>query len=149
MNLYDVTRGDYHVSRTFTYPDFPNSKIVFDTDVTAPGTEWSTQIRLTGSYDAPTEVVGVNDYNAAWTTDGKQLFEEGTATLRLANGNPLGARWSGVITPKTPHFDGFPRTGESIHVDFSSFTISGNTLTYDWHGTVTTGQGQKYSDMRR
>lgn len=27
--------------------------------------------------DGPTDIVGVRDYQASWTTDGKTLFEEG------------------------------------------------------------------------
>jgi hypothetical protein len=136
-----VTRGNYHVSRTVLYPDYPRSKLVFDTDVQARGREWSTQIRLSGDYDAPTDVVGVSDYRATWTSDGKALLENGTGTLRLSGGGFLRIAWTSTIVPKTPRFDRFPRQGETIDVTFSSFQINGNTLTYDWHGTVRTIRG--------
>jgi hypothetical protein len=91
---------------------------------------------VTGKYFAPTDVVGVSYYHAVWTTDGKTLFENGTALLQLASGGTLDANWASIITPATPHFIGFPASGESINVSFSAFKINGNRLSYEWHGTV-------------
>ena len=35
MNLYDLTKGNYHILRTITYPDFPESRIVTNAQVKA------------------------------------------------------------------------------------------------------------------
>ena len=62
VNLYDLTGGNYQVSRTVTYPDHPGSQVVFETEVTAGSkTQWSTEIEVTGTYDGPTDVVSVQD----------------------------------------------------------------------------------------
>jgi hypothetical protein len=141
LNLYDLTGGNYRVLRTLTFPDFPQSKVVFETRVRALTSEWSTQIRVTGTYDAPRDVRSVRDYTASWTTDGKTIIEHGSATLLLASGDSVRSVWLSSITPDNPNFSQFPREGETIKVSFSPFAITGNKMSYDWHGTVgvTTG----------
>ena len=137
MNLYDLTGGNYHVTRTVTYPDLPKSQVVFETEVTAvSGKEWSTKISVSGTYDGPTDVTGVKDYVVEWTTDGKTLFEKGSATLQLSSGQSIRSLWSSSIVPKTPYFGKFPATGETLNVSFTPFKIEGKTMSYDWKGTV-------------
>lgn len=137
MDLYELTGGNYHIRRTLTYPEFPASQIVFDTDVSATGAEeWSTKIEISGNYNGPTDVVAVRDYQLTWTTDGKTLLEDGTATLELASGGSVRSVWSSLITPDEPRFEEFPREGETIKVTFSSFKIDGNEMSYEWEGTV-------------
>ena len=132
-----MTRGDYHVTRTVSYPEFPKSQIQFDTVVKAVGdAEWSTKMTISGTYDAPTDVVGVSDYQIAWTTDGKTLFEKGSATFKLSSGRSLRTIWSSSVVPVKPRFDGFPRGGETVNVTFSPFNIDGNKMSYEWQGTV-------------
>ncbi len=98
--------------------------------------EWSTKITISGTYDGPTDVVGVKDYRMEWTTDGKTLFEKGSATLELSSGRSIQSVWSSSIVPDTPRFDKFPAGGETVNVTFSPFKIEGNTMSYDWKGTV-------------
>jgi hypothetical protein len=136
MNLYDLTRGNYRVRRTVSYPEFPKSQVVFDTEVTAAGAEWSTKIMVSGTYDGPTDIVAVKDYQVAWTTDGKSLFEKGTATLELSSGGSVRSVWSSSIVADKPRFARFPREGETINVTYSPFKIEGNKMSYEWEGTV-------------
>lgn len=98
--------------------------------------EWSTKIAVSGTYDGPTDVVGVSEYQLTWTTDGKTLFEKGSAMLQLSSGRSIRSTWSSSIVPNTPHFDKFPAGGETASVTFSSIKIEGNNMSYDWKGTV-------------
>ncbi len=137
MNLYDLTRGNYHVRRTLSYPEYPTSQVVFDTEVTAvSGKEWSTTIAISGTYDGPTDVVAVKDYQVVWTTDGKTLFEKGSATLERASGGSVRSEWSSSIVPKEVRLDKFPRGGETLNVTFSPLRVDGNKMSYEWRGTV-------------
>jgi hypothetical protein len=137
MNLYDLTQGNYHVHRTLSYPDYPNSQIVFDTEVTALSEkEWSTTIAISGKYDGPTDFVAVKDYQVAWTTDGKTLLEKGSAMLERATGGSVRSEWSSAIAPKEARFDKFPRGGETLNVTFSPLKVAGNKMSYEWQGTV-------------
>jgi hypothetical protein len=137
--LYDLTHGNYRVHRTVSYPEFPKSQIVFDTDVTAVGAEWSTKIRVSGTYDGPTDVVAVKDYKVEWTTDGKTVFEKGAATLVLSSGGSVRSLWSSSINLKEPRSIKFPSGKEMINVTFSPFKIDGNKMSYEWEGTVKAG----------
>jgi hypothetical protein len=137
MNLYDLTRGNYHVRRTLSYPEYPSSQIIFDTEVTArSGKEWATTIAISGTYDGPTDFVAVKDYQAEWTTDGKTLFEKGRATLERASGGSVRSEWSSTIVPKEARFEKFPRGGETLNVTFSPLKVTGNKMSYEWVGAV-------------
>ena len=137
MNLYDLTGGNYLVTRTVTYPEFPKSQIVFETEVSAVSDKsWSTKIAVSGTYDGPTDVVEVRDYQVEWTTDGKTLFEKGSATLQLSSGRSIRSLWSSSVVPSAPNFGKFPAAGETVKVSYSPFKIEGNSMSYDWKGTV-------------
>jgi len=138
LDLWDMTGGgNYTVRRTLTYPEHPNSQIVFETEVTAASeTEWSTRIAISGTYDGPTDVVGTKDYRLEWTTDGKALSEKGSATLELSSGGSVRSVWTSVIVPAKPNFERFASGGEVADVTFSPFKIDGNKMTYDWQGTA-------------
>lgn len=132
-----MTHGNYQVHRVLTYPDYANSEVVFDTQVTAVSEkEWSTTIVISGKYDGPTDSIAVRDYHMTWSTDGKTLSEQGEATLERASGGTVRTAWSSTFTPKEPTFTDFPSEGETVNVTFSSMKVEGDTLTYDWQGTV-------------
>lgn len=136
-NLYDITHGNYQVHRTVSYSEFPNSRLVFDAKVKAVSkSEWSTTIDVSGSYDGPRDVIGVEDYRLEWANDGKTLAEKGVATLRLSSGGSVHMTWVSSILPDAPDFERFAKAGETVSVKVSPFRISGNRMTYDWTGTV-------------
>jgi hypothetical protein len=137
MSLYELTGGNYHVHRELSYPEFPKSRVVFETDVkSVSDSEWSTNIAISGTYDGPTDVVSVKDYRLEWTSDGKTLSERGSATLVLSSGRSIRSVWSSSITPEHPRFERFPRQGEMVDVTFTPFQINGNEMSYDWQGEV-------------
>lgn len=136
MNLFDLTKGNYRLLRTISYPDLPESKIVTDAQVKAVrDSEWDTIINIKGTYNGPTDVVSVKDYQLIWTTDGKNILESGSATLLFSSGKSVRQVWSSTITPEHG-VDKFPPTGELINISISPFQIDGNSMSYKWEGTV-------------
>ena len=136
MNLYDLTKGNYSVVRTISYPDFPGSQIVTNAQVkAATNSQWDTNISINGTYNGPTDVVSVKDYQLVWTSDGKSILESGSAALELKSGGSVRQVWKSTITPASG-IDKFPQAGELITVSISKFQISGNKMSYTWEGTV-------------
>jgi hypothetical protein len=123
-----------------TYPDFPGDQLVFNADVTATSaSQWSTQLTVNGTYNGPTHIAAVRDYHITWTRDGTTIFEQGSATLLVQPGSigaPVATQWTSTITPKNNDLSRFPAEGESINVTYTPFRISGNSMSYDWTGTV-------------
>jgi hypothetical protein len=137
FNLYDLTGGTYRVQRTLSFPQYPNSSITFDTDVTAASaTEWETNLNISGTYDGPTDVVSVQDYEVNWTVDGNTLLETGSATLVLSSGGTVRSEWSSSITAEGQDFRGFSPSGQLVRVTYSPFRIDADSMSYDWEGTV-------------
>ncbi|MBI3269773.1 MAG: hypothetical protein HYZ53_12175 [Planctomycetes bacterium] len=140
FNLYDLTGGNYHVHRVLTYPECPNSKLEFDAEVRAVNAgEWSTLLNVTGTYDGPTDIVSAKDYQLTWTTDGKTLIEKGSATLGRSSGGSIRSEWSSTFTSPGRSFR-LPRSGESVRVSVAPFKIAGNSMSYEWEGTVRAGE---------
>jgi hypothetical protein len=132
-----LSNGNYRIHRTVLYPKFPGSQLVFDGTVVAVSpSEWSTKLTISGTYDGPTDVVAVRDYQVTWTTDGTTLSEQGTATLVLSSGSTVLSEWSSSVAMTKPDFGRFPTGGETIRVSYSPFQITGNKMTYEWEGTV-------------
>ena len=141
--MYDLTQGNYNVIRAVIYPEYPESLLVIDVKVTASRhSEWETRISINGVYHGPTEVVACKAYQLEWTMEGKKVFESGTSTLELASGKPLRQIWFSIITPKAgakefqPSHCKFPSQGELIKATISPFKIDGNSMSYEWEGTV-------------
>jgi hypothetical protein len=136
LNLFDLTKGNYRLLRTISYPDFPESKIVTDAQVKAiKNSEWDTKITVNGTYNGPTDVIAAKDYQLVWTTNGKNIIESGSATLELSSGKSVRQVWSSTITPEQG-FEKFPPGGELITISISPFQIDGNRMSYKWEGTV-------------
>lgn len=136
FNLYDLTNGNYRVLRTITYPEYPESQLKMDVKVTAASdSEWVTDMTINGTYNGPTDFVSKNDYELIWTTDGEKLIESGSATLVTSSGQSVRCVWSSEIIPEKS-FEKFPAVGEVISVSISPFQIDGNSMSYEWTGTV-------------
>lgn len=137
MNLFDLSRGNYTIERTISYPDFPQSKITTNAQVKAANeSAWDTNISMNGTYDGPTDVISVRDYQTTWATDGKGIRESGSATLVLKSGGDLRQTWESTITLAQEGLSRFPRSGERIEVTVTPFQIDGNKMSYSWEGTV-------------
>jgi hypothetical protein len=142
LNLYDLTKGAYRVFRAVTYPDHPQSLVLFDTEVRAEKSEWATSIVVNGVYDGPIDVAATHDYQLEWRIDDRKLLESGVAELLLSSGVRLRQFWSSIITPVTRSarqpavFRKFPREGERANLSISPFKVTKRTLRYEWEGTV-------------
>ena len=136
MNLYDLTKGNYSVARTISYPDFPGSQIVTNAQVKATkDSDWTTNISINGTYNGPTDVVAVKDYQLEWNSDGKSILESGSASLELKSGGSVRQVWKSTITPARG-IEKFPQYGELITVSISDFQVNGNKMSYKWEGMV-------------
>jgi hypothetical protein len=136
VDLYDVTKGNYSIVRTITYPDFPGSQIETNAKVkAAKDTEWDTNISINGTYNGPTDVVSVKDYQLEWTSDGKSILESGSASLGLKSGGSVRQVWKSTITPER-EIAKVPPSGELISVSISEFKMDGNKMSYKWEGTA-------------
>jgi hypothetical protein len=142
LNLYDLTKGTYRVFRAVSYPDYPDSLVLFDVEVRAEKSEWATSIYVNGAYDGPTDVVATQDYQLEWRIDDRKLLESGAAELLLSSGARVRQSWSSIITPVTRSakqpavFRKFPREGELANLSISPFKVAKRTLRYEWEGTV-------------
>jgi hypothetical protein len=140
MNLYDLTQGNYRVLRAVSYPDHPGSLIVFEVRVEAKGgSEWITEITISGTYDGPRDIVASDDYQLTWVVDGAKVLEAGSASLSCASGAPMRQIWASIITPEheaAPRLAKFPSRGEVVEAKISPFKIDGNRMSYEWEGTV-------------
>ena len=136
FNLYDLTKGNYHVLRTISYPEYPDSQLVMEAKVTADSdSEWVTHMTINGTYKGPTDFVSKKNYQLIWTTDGKSLLESGSATLVSSSGQSVRCVWSSTIASEAD-FDKFPTAGEVIDISISPFKIDKNTMSYEWEGKV-------------
>jgi hypothetical protein len=134
--LYDLTKGNYRIVRTISYPDFPESKIVTDAQVKAvSNSEWDTNITIEGNYNGPTDIVSTRDYQLIWSIDGKNILESGSTTLESASGGSVRQIWSSTITPGQDS-GRFPSSGQLINIHITPFEIDGNSMSYKWEGTV-------------
>jgi len=154
-NLYDLTNGNYRVLRALSYPEYPECLIVLDVQVIAANkSEWVTDICINGTYNAPTDIVSCKDYQIKWIIDGKKLLESGTAILELSSGKSVHQTWSSIITPKERSgkfplaFDKFPSDGELISASISPFQIDGNSMSYEWEGTVKKGASEEQRNQK-
>jgi hypothetical protein len=137
FTLFDLTGGNYIVKRTVLFSEFPASQLTFEADVTAvSGSEWSTKLTVGGTYDGPTDVISVRDYQLMWTSDGKTISENGSVLLVLTSGKTVQTKWTSTITPKDGDLRKFPGAGEQVNVTFSPFRIEGDRMSYQWTGTV-------------
>jgi hypothetical protein len=120
-----------------SFPEFPGSRLVYEANVAAlSATEWSTTLTVTGTYNAPTDVVSVKDYEMTWTSDGRTLNEQGRATLVLSSGKSMRSEWSSTITTSEQGLRAFPAAGEVVRVSISPFKVEGNRMSYEWRGSV-------------
>ena len=142
LNLYDLTKGTYRVSRAVSYPDHPDSLVLFDVEVRAEKSKWATSIYVNGVYDGPTDVVAAQRYQLEWRIDDRKLLESGAAELLLSSGARLRQSWTSIITPVTRSaklptvFGSFPREGELANLLISPFKVAKRTLRYEWAGTI-------------
>lgn len=98
-------------------------------------TDWESTITIDGSYLGPVDIVRKKDYRLVWSAEGSTLLEMGSANLVTSTGDIVKSTWSSTIIPEK-EFVRFPDAGELIDITISPFRIDGNSMSYDWEGTV-------------
>ena len=143
QNLFDITRGNYRVLRSISYPNYLKSHVILDVKVRAvSGSEWLTDIYVKGTYDGPNNIVANEDYQILWTADGGRLLETGSVTMLLSSGESIRQVWSSIITPEnrpdhvSAVFKKFPRSGQVVTASVSPFKFNKNGMSYTWDGFV-------------
>ena len=135
--------GNYRVFRAISYPDNPESLVLFDALVTARSdSEWTTEIAIHGKYTGPTDISTSDEYRLTWASDGAKLLESGSALLGCASGERIRQIWSSIITPtqdspeSLARLSALPAGGQVITATISPFRIDGHRMDYEWQGTV-------------
>ncbi|MBJ7599117.1 hypothetical protein [Candidatus Nephthysia bennettiae] len=142
-NLYDLTRGNYRVFRAVSYPDHPESLILFDVRVEASTeSEWATEITISGTYTGPTDIVATEHYRLTWVAEGGKLLESGASSLARSSGERVRQVWSSIISPgetgkeRLPDLRALAAGGQVVNATISPFKIDGARMSYEWEGTV-------------
>jgi hypothetical protein len=143
LNLFDITQGNYRVSRMISYPTLRGSQVILDVAVKAVSeSEWVTDIYVKGVYEGPNDIVANKDYRIEWTMVDGRLLEAGNVTLVRASGKSIRQTWSSIITPERASEDlaqllkKFPRRGQIVSVSVSPFDVGKNGMSYTWNGIV-------------
>lgn len=132
-----MTRGNYAVERVLELPEFPETRVVFSTEVVASSdSEWHTELSLSGSYDGPTDFTASRGYRLWWQIERGLLRERGLSMLERSGGELVATEWTSTITIDRDMAKRFPTSGQVARVTFSPFDIDGSTMRYDWHGAV-------------
>lgn len=138
-----MTLGNYRVFRAISYPDYPESLVLFDAQVTARSdAEWATEIAVHGKYAGPTDISASDEYRLTWVSDGAKLLESGSALLGCSSGERARQNWSSIVTPtqdsqeSLARLGALPAGGQVIKATISPFKIDGHRMEYEWQGTV-------------
>lgn len=138
QNLFDLSGGNYTVDRTFTYPTLPGSILTATGTVATVGSNMTYTADFSGTYNGPTDIVGVSNYQVRWVQGpGSTVLETGTATLLLSGGGTLelgiGTTYGGLTSPLL--YEQF-----GVYKPMPNYVVTGPTtaeFTTDWTASVT------------
>ena len=82
------------------------------------------------------DIVGSKAYRLHWRLDEDRLLERGMAMLESASGDVLPSEWASVITIDRAVLRGRHANEEIARIAISPFKIDGNSMAYEWSGTV-------------
>ncbi|MCA9272602.1 MAG: hypothetical protein KDA31_06105 [Phycisphaerales bacterium] len=132
-NLYVLGGGNYSTSRTFQWIGLPGSILQIDSTVTnsGGGADWISNSVISGTYNGPTDIVGIRDYSITWlpsSTPG-EFFEAGTMVLERATGDTLILQFASI-------FSGLANDLSEPQFGTGAFNTSfdGTTLLLEWDG---------------
>ena len=130
-NLWDLGNGNYSVERTFQWIGLPQSLVTVNSTVTNDGSLVNSDSVISGTYDGPTDIIGIDSYSVTWLPSSApgEFFEAGTVVLNRASGDTLIMQFASI-------FSGFssglsqPQTGIGVF----NTTFDGSTLSLEWDG---------------
>jgi hypothetical protein len=134
VNLYDLTSGNYSLTRTFSYPDFPSSSISLSGNVMTSGANLTYTENWSGTYNGPQDIVGITSYQHTLVPNGPgDVLTTGQATMADSSGNTYSILNTGEISG----FSGELGSPESATIEWTTQELNGNVLTLAWQGSVT------------
>lgn len=130
-NLWALGGGNYQTSRVFQWIGVPNSTMQIDSTVTESGGALTSSSTISGSYNGPTDIVGIQNYSISWLPSSApgEFFEAGTVVLERATGDTLIMQFATV-------FSGLQNDLQQPQFGIGTFetTWDGTTLTLGWDG---------------
>ncbi len=132
-NLFALAGGNYATSRTFQWIGLPGSVVQIDSTVvnSGGGADWVSQSVISGTYNGPTDIVGIQDYSITWlpsSTPG-EFFEAGTVVLERATGDTLIMQFASIFSGLSNSLQE-PQFGTGVF----DTSFDGTTLLLEWDG---------------
>ncbi len=132
-NLFALGQGNYATTRTFQWIGLPGSVIQVNSTVSnsGGGADWVSNSVISGTYNGPTDIVGVRDYSVTWLPSSSpgEFFEAGTVVLERATGDTLIMQFASI-------FSGLANSLQEPQFGIGTFDtdFDGTTLTLGWDG---------------
>ena len=138
LNLFSLAGGGAYISsRSVKYPTLDKSnRLVFTSNVAfANGIINTTNARVIGTYNGPTDVIGVADYHQLWVngSDGKSISIKVNANLVRATGDnipiEIETQYSGLTGLMS-------LSQQSARHIYGNQTWNGRVMSFDWVGIL-------------
>lgn len=138
LNLFDLTGGNYTVTRTYIWAAYGCTTTAVCTVSTA-GSNMLVHIHASGNYDGPTNLAGVAHHPVRWIPSGlNSLTEEGTATFLDSSKDAHQVTYTSVF-----NWSGgqpLPGTQEAQYA-YNSVSYNGTQMYVNWFGRISIVQG--------
>jgi hypothetical protein len=138
LNLFGLSGGNYGISRTFSWPTLSGSTLTATGAASTVGSNLSFIANLSGTYNGPTDIVGVTGYTVHWTQGAAgTVDEQATATLLRSNGAALPLAISTVYSGLTNSLLN-PEVGS--YTPLATYTATGplsGNFSATWTNTLT------------
>lgn len=103
LNLFDLTGGNYSVTRHYSWSSLPGSGLDVIANVSTVGANMTYIMSMNGTYSGPTQISGLSSYGMDWSPSPLlTMFEHGTARLVSAQGDfdmDFDSMYSGLLQP--------------------------------------------------
>lgn len=134
QNLFDLSGGNYSVTRAFQWVGVEQSAVVIESEVgviEGLGSGLASFSTLSGFYNGPNDITGVQSYSVTWLPSSApgEFFESGTVVLERATGDTLIMQFASV-------FSGLANDLQNTQFGVGTFDteFDGQTLTVGWQG---------------
>ena len=133
LNLFDLSDGNYIASRSVSWPSLPGDAIQVLTEESTSGNVMTYTAEVTGTYNGPTDIVGVSDYSFLMTQLEATTIEfVSIASLLRANGESFYVEMDTIYSGLSRQMP----TQQRGELRFANLSFSNNVLSFDWQGDV-------------
>lgn len=130
-NLFALAGGNYSTERSYQWIGVPGSFLQINSTVMNDGGDWNSTSVIEGTYNGPTDIVGIQSYSITWLPSSApgEFFEAGTVVLERATGQTLIMQFASI-------FRGLANDLQQPQFGVGEFDTSfdGTTLTLGWDG---------------